>query len=258
LAEARRLLREHPGLCNRGLFQALVGGKNPGVNERGADGYTMLHLACRGDNPTLVRVLLEVPGIDVNLIVAECTPLLQAVTRGHRECVRVLLGDPRVCLSHTKAWGINSHQTTALQHALLDNDLQMVKWFLALREPAECTNLNLYAHNTVGVYALIWAYQADPIATRQRLCCELDVATPASLFALQVLLSDDYLCRKVALPNSDAKDRFLAMGARLPLELQMVLAHRALGSAKDVVLRRELDPAMIFLLSRPSDSLQNH
>jgi hypothetical protein len=53
------------------------------------------------------------------------------------------------------------------------------------------------------------------------------------LFAVLILFSDDYFALRA---NSNPKiKRFLTIGARLPMDLQMALANRAYGSAKDIV-----------------------
>ena len=66
----------------------------------------------------------------------------------------------------------------------------------------------------------------------------------AEMFALVVFVSDGLLQvthQDQSTPSLAA--RFLAMAVRLPLELQMVLCHRVVGSAKESILGRDSEPA---------------
>jgi len=269
LGEARRLLAEKRWLRHETLLEHLVD-QNPTVNQEDAFGFTLLHLACMADWPTLVSLLLRVPGIDVNAM-TEGTPLIQAAVRGHADCVRLLLSDPRVCLTHRRAWITSGTPMTALEHALLTGYLLVVKLFLALQAPGACGRLQDSSRDRLILGDLVAAYDENPCAVRRRLRLELGILSPASHFALFVLVSDGYLSHQGDDETRDGPDsldgsqdgsqdgshdgsqdagrRYLLMAAWLPMELQMLLAHRACDSAGDIVLRVALDPVLVMFLS---------
>jgi len=66
----------------------------------------------------------------------------------------------------------------------------------------------------------------------------------AERYALIVFLCDGLLKLKPA-PSSNpaAAVRFFTVAKRLPMELQMILCHRAVGSMKQSILRKDSDPA---------------
>jgi ankyrin repeat protein len=101
-------------LNSTGLMEAAMNGHEGVVSlllERGAvvnavDGIvqqTALHYA---DSPGVVRILLAQPGVDCNPrdTYGE-TPIVEAVSGGMVECVRVLAWDPRVELDSTNGQG---------------------------------------------------------------------------------------------------------------------------------------------------------
>ena len=70
----------------------------------------------------------------------------------------------------------------------------------------------------------------------------------AELFALTVFLCDDLLQVKPALINAapeldTATARFFAIIRRLPMELQMVLCRRVIGSTNDNILSQDSEAA---------------
>jgi ankyrin repeat protein len=67
------------------------------VNAVDTDQQTAMHVACYKDNAGMVRLLLAQPGVDCNpREELGMTPLMVAVMMGKVECVRELVGDPRV------------------------------------------------------------------------------------------------------------------------------------------------------------------
>ena len=72
---------------------------------------------------------------------------------------------------------------------------------------------------------------------------------PAELFALTVFLCDDLLQLKPAPlastpnPADAAATRFFAIAFKLPMELQMVLCCRVVGSTKQNILRKDSEVA---------------
>ena len=71
----------------------------------------------------------------------------------------------------------------------------------------------------------------------------------AEVFALTVFLCDDLLQLKPAIdddtPNSVSASatHFFTVAKRLPMELQMILCHRAIGSMKQNILRNNSEAA---------------
>jgi len=63
----------------------------------------------------------------------------------------------------------------------------------------------------------------------------------AEVFALTVFLCDELLHLKPTLDT--AATRFFAIAKKLPMELQMVLCHRVVGSMKQNILRKDSEAA---------------
>ena len=70
-------------------------------------------------------------------------------------------------------------------------------------------------------------------------------ALATEVFALIVFLCDDLLLLKPAShPAADtAAARFFAVASKLPMELQMILCHRVVGSMKQNILRKDSEAA---------------
>jgi len=91
----------------------------------------------------------------------------------------------------------------------------------------------------------------DSLTTRHRHVVKfvkfgvLDEAA-AEVFALTVFLCDDLLQLKPALTittASAAATRFFAIASKMPMALQMILCHRAVGSMKQNILRQDSEAA---------------
>jgi len=205
--------------------------------------------------------LLALPGVEVNPAAAKKTPVMLAAYHGSNACLRLLLEDPRVDVT-LRAPRIDDCYT-ALELAISRQRLDTVKWFLALRSPAE----NVFGAKCMqqaagfalshiewppGATRLMEDYQREPLHTRLLVRLELGLPTAAYLFAATVLLSDGFLRIRPPSPPDDLRIptgvRFPRVSTRLPMELQMVLASRAMASPKDVVLQREFDAAVEILL----------
>ena len=85
------------------------------------------------------------------------------------------------------------------------------------------------------VVSLLERFGDDPAQTRH----ELRMKLAAELFALVVLLCDGLLKLKPAPSSNPAAVRFLTITKRLPMELQMILCHRAVGSMKQSILHKD-------------------
>jgi len=112
--------------------------------------------------------------------------------------------------------------------------------------------------------SLLERFMSNPTLTRHELRVKLGLldGLAADLFALIVFfLCDDLLQIKPAFttisnPAAASATRFFATARRLPMELQMILCRRAVGSSKDSVLSKDSEIAFkslartILLLSQ--------
>jgi len=87
------------------------------------------------------------------------------------------------------------------------------------------------------VVSVLEGFIDNPTLTRHGLRVKLGVLyeLAAEVFALTVFLCDDLLQLKPALA-SNSTVRFFTIASKLPIELQMMLCHRAVGSTKQNIL----------------------
>jgi len=104
--------------------------------------------------------------------------------------------------------------------------------------------------NKTEVVSLLERFMAYPAQTKHEVRVKLGVlvALAAEVFALTVFLCDDLLQFKPALVTTTPAAttpalRFFAIAKRLPMELQMILCHRAMGSTKESILRKDSETA---------------
>ena len=95
----------------------------------------------------------------------------------------------------------------------------------------------------------------NPVQTRFQVCAKLGVmgvlAEEAKIFALTVFLCDNLLQLKPGLIASTTSNpaapaaavQFFIIASKLPMELQMVLCHRAVGSMKQNILHKDSEAA---------------
>ena len=98
------------------------------------------------------------------------------------------------------------------------------------------------------VVSLLERSMANPAQTRHEVRGKLGVldALAAELFAVVVFLSDDLLQPRPALATiiaASAATRFFAITSKLPMELQMILCHRVVGSMKQNILYKDSEVA---------------
>ena len=90
-------------------------------------GDTVLHVACRHDEPEIVEILLHHPHINPNAKNRNGeTPLWVAATTGNANCVSLLLGDDRVEAGEPDERGI-----VPLTEAANRNHLEVIQWWVA-------------------------------------------------------------------------------------------------------------------------------
>ena len=93
---------------------------------------------------------------------------------------------------------------------------------------------------------LLERFTANPAQIRHELRAKLGVLTEtaADLFALIIFLCEGLVLVKLALvPSNPAAVRFMIITRRLPMEVQMILCRRAVGSSKDSLLSKDSEAA---------------
>jgi len=100
-----------------------------------------------------------------------------------------------------------------------------------------------------GVLTLLERFKENPVKTRHAVRLELGDELAAEMFALVVFVSDGLLqVNDTATPSPATK--FFNIARSLPLELQMVLCHRLVGSDKDIIPGKESEVAFKELARR--------
>ena len=245
-AEVASLLRNNPGLD---------------VNWANKELITAVHVTCMNGHAEVVKMLLAHSCINVNLkTIAGYTPVGYACAIGRVAVVQVLLHDPRVDVTLDDTWG-----RTPLWYASCNGRHEVIEWLIAsgrdLGDFKNKTGKSLQKHYTAleaarnamqyPVVLLLEQFMTNPMQTRHELRVKLGVLNAlAEVFALTVFLCDDLLELKPAShlaatphPTTTAATRFFAIAKRLPMELQMMLCRRVVGSTKQNILRKDSEVA---------------
>ena len=257
-------------LGNAAVMHDLLASSNPklDVNLR-IGGWTSLHVACFNGTVPPVQLLLNHPDIDVNLkSESERTPFYLACYWNKLDIVELLLADSRVLyeLGDDEAcsplwWAARKGHRAVIEAAMAsERDMRRgltckAKHLGDAKEtrPAEMARLRGY----VDLAELLDRFGRTPVVTRHEVRVKLgrSVAVAAEIFALTVLLCDDYIMltkggatlfkqQQQQLPLQWREMvRFFALAARLPMELQMLLCHRVVGSAGERVKCKDLEAA---------------
>ena len=177
--------------------------------------------------------LLKDPSVDVTLADEDgCTPLWHAAWCGNHEVIERLITSGRD-LGDLNEMGRNwdYREYSALEIATQENKTEVV--------------------------SVLERFMIHPARTRHELRVKLGLldALAADLFAVIVFLCDDLLQLKPALisssnePAAASASRFFAIASKLPMELQMILCHRAVGSIKQNILMNDSEAAFKSLAS---------
>ena len=216
------------------------------------DGYgcTLLHLTCHGDwGSAVIPLLLAHPDIDVNVKTKKGgTPFWYACGNGHT-CVREMLKDSRVKVNEPDNGGV-----TPLWRAAYIDLPYIIKWWIAsgremdLGEPWDVDKTDAIVvakeYGETEVVTLLKRFKENPLETRHSVRVELGLLDnlAAEMFALAVFVSDGILqVKDTATPSPAA--RFFSIARQLPLELQMVLCFRQVGSAKEIIHGKDSEVA---------------
>ena len=251
-SEVSSLLRDHPGLdvhwenqlsyFQTALHTASVNGHvdvvklllahpNIKVNLRQQYGRTPFALSCANGNEAVIRVLLKDSRIDITLADhAERTPLWIASCSGHDKAIEWLIASGRELgdVKNKKGKHWDDQEYTALEIA-------------TKKDQAKATSV-------------LERFIANPAQTRYEIRVKLEVLDEVvtEVFALIIFLCDGLLQLKpasepaVTLNQAVATagaTRFFVIVKRLPMELQMILCHRVMGSARQNILRKDSEAA---------------
>ena len=222
------------------------------VNYQDKEGWTALHTACSLGHEAIVSLLLAHPDINVNSRNRYGrTPFAWAIFNGKTGCVRLLLRDLRVRVNEAD---LDGH--TPLKNAALFGHVEIIRWWIVSgREmdfgipgnPKSDAAGIAKKEGRVEVLSLLRKFKMDPRGTMLRVRIRLRVLDElaAEIFALVVLLCDDFV--RVTLPREGdlgaGAARFLRIVGRLPMELQMVVCRRVVGSSKGLILAKDAERA---------------
>jgi len=219
-------------------------GQDPAFDVNQQDGYgrTFLHLACNKDSGSaVIPLLLAHPDIDVNVKdgIFRANPFYLACLNGFTSCVREMLKDSRVKVNECAKDG-----ETPLYRAARNGYLDVIKWWIAsgremdLGKPGDVEYAIGVAKKKgeTEVVTLLESFKSDATQTRRAMRVELGLLDDlaAEMFAMVVFVSDGLLQMKDTTTTTPAA-RFFNIASQLPLELQMVLCHRVVGSDKEII-----------------------
>jgi len=227
--------------------------QDPGfkVNMDHGAGVTFLHHACdEGENSSpVIPLLLAHPDIDVNVkSTGGQTPFYYPCLRGSTSSAREMLKDSRVNVNKPRNDGI-----TPLWRAACNGYLDIIGWWIVsgrevdLGKPGDVDYTDAIGvakiQGETEVVALLERFQNDATKTRQAVRVEVGWydELAAGMFALVVFVSDGLLKIKDTPPSPAA--RYFKMARRLPLELQMLLCFRQVGSTKEIIPGKESEAA---------------
>jgi len=233
--------------------------QDPGFDvnmDRNIFGVTLLHVACYRDSRSAVIPLLPAhPDIDVSVKNEYGQAPFLYACGGSPSCVREMLKDSRVKVNEPDNDGC-----TPLWSVAANGQLDVIKWWIAsgremdLGMPGDDATDAFGAakmYHMTEVVTLLERFKSDATQTRHAVRVELGLLDElaAEMFALVVFVSDGLLQIKDTNTPSPAA-RYFSIAAQLPLELQMVLCFRQVGSAKEIIPGRESEVAFKELARR--------
>ena len=223
--------------------------------------HTALHISCdRGHDAVVSLLLAHRPGLHVNKRNNYgCTPFFLCCLNGHSNSARLLLRDPRVDLNLPNHYGF-----TPLRQIALKGHAEVCKWMVAsgrmmdFGQPGN-TRTDPFIATHDEVQEILRRFRDDPEGTRQQVRIEVGwyEELAAEFFAMVVFLCDGLLEVKEPADSVTgamaAERRFMGIARRLPMELQMVLCHRIVGSGRNNVSGKHSEAAFRNLAIRASD-----
>ena len=150
----------------------------------------------------------------------------------------------------------DGHTPLAAYHGHRD----VIKWWIASGREMDLGTPGNDQTDAIGVarrsgqteiVALLKRFKENPLETRHATKVELDWyhALAAEMFALVVFVSDGLLQVNDTMTTTPAA-RFFNITRRLPLELQMVLCCRLMGSDKEIIRGKDSEVAFKELARR--------
>jgi len=242
--EAKNILRKNPSLH--------VNWKNEGENA-----MTALFVSCWNGHDSVVSILLAHPAIGPNLKnKSGWTSFMAACFYGSTSCVRLLLQHQRVMVNEP-----NNNGRTPLYWAVDQGHQDVIKWWVASGREMNLGTPGEYKTDAIGrakengkeeVVSLLERFKTDPAMTRRALRVELGLLDEmaAEMFALVVFVSDGLLQINDTTTTPSPAARFFRIATHLPLELQMVLCYRVVGSAKEIISGKNSEAAFKYLAKR--------
>jgi len=238
------------------------------VNMKNDNQWTPLHNASLLGHAKVVKLLLAHPNIEVNSKNEDGkTPLMYGCRWNEVYVVKLLLDDPRVLVHLCDCNG-----RTLLWHASYYNRIEIVELLIVcgkyigdfIKQKGRQTNDFWYtaleiARNmkNIEVASLLERFTANPKKT----CLEIRVKLgalnklAAEHFALNIFLCEGLLRIRIPLDvyigegvsnrviRKNMAVRFFSIIQKLPMELQMILCNRAVGSYKDSILTNDSEDA---------------
>ena len=231
------------------------------LNHKDQSGETALSLAFVHGRGDVVLLLLRDPSLDVSVSnVVGHTVAHFSVQKDREPLLRLLINDARVDFSCRTKAGRNVLRYAAFSGNLLavrcllasGRDLGHIWWWPDdfVYNIADSDREDIARH----VPELLSQFMDDPVIARHMLRVQPGLAgdwpeaVAAELYALTVLLCDGYLRSSPIRKDFPGISRFLGISGLLPLELQMVLALRSQGLAKDIITSPNSEPAFRSLL----------
>jgi hypothetical protein len=228
------------------------------VNWKDSRGLTPLQLACNYGYDKVVAVLLAHPDIDLNQKTElGASPLLFACSKGHTACIKLLLKDVRVKVNEYESTGYHP-----LSYVAYNGHLEVIKWWIASGKEMDLGEPGNERNDAIGVAMdrgymevvfLLERFRDHPNETKYEVRVELGwlQEKAAEFFAMVVFLCDGLL----EIKRKGKAARFFSMTQRLPMELQMVLCHRVVGSAGENISVEQSESAFMKLAKKELNKL---
>ena len=218
---------------NDNVVKFLLAHPDIDTNKSTLNGETALSLGCWNGATSIVKLLLLNPSVDAaNQNKQGCTPLWDAVYSGHINTINWLIASDKHLgdVKNDKGSWMSTGSRTAIELAT----------GLSRHEIAELLKR--------------FVVRPKQIKHEIRVNLKFKNAMASELFSLVVFLCDD-LVKEIDSGISDlcVSSRFFAITKRLPMELQMVVCNRAVGSAKDTILTKDSEPAFMTLAASLQD-----
>jgi ankyrin repeat protein len=224
--------------------------------------YSMLHMACRLNLPTVVSRLLRYPGINVNLREEEGRTAFSASCKyGSLDAVKLLLLDNRVDMNIPINRGY-----PPLTSAIYWGHPEIVKHILASGREVDHAkkSKNNFAHSffdedgLLEVFNLLDAYIKNPSATSKELRKKLNYAdpNPVRVLLLVILFCDGYFTI-----DSSGRDpkmvQFFNLMQKLTYDAQMVVCNRLYSNGANFISSSRINQILGVMVQEGTLEISN-